>query len=324
MHAGVSHVNLKISGEFIKMKNFGKLTLFFCLFFTLILITAFLLRFIASWIDMARIIPMELKGGVEVAGAAWEALSAALYLSILLAISYSARRKMPIFFSIIWIIILSFIFTAGISLGIGRTRAIQSVFNTVPSLKVNPGLIVSQNENTVILLKGSSETKGPRLVSIPGRPLIYQEVPVGPNSSILPLPAISFGNTVPWFIQSINIDLSLNARELENRLGDSYLSFAAYALSLILLLSSMRFLMDLSQWPLASIFLGALIFRLVLSLEIFLNSPEIRALIGSFLNWRIPSMLITPLVFSLLGALALLYTLLARISGIGSKRKSHA
>ncbi|MCL2130719.1 MAG: hypothetical protein FWH35_10265, partial [Treponema sp.] len=90
--------------------------------------------------------------------------------------------------------------------------------------------------------------------------------------------------------------------------------FAAYVFSLILLLGSLRFIMDLGQWHLANLFLGALVFRSILALETFLNAREINALIRSFIIIEVPPLLITPMVFSFIGILVILYTLLASIA----------
>jgi hypothetical protein len=273
---------------------------------------------------LVRIISVEARQGEEVAEAAWKAMPAALYFSMLLALSYTARRRTPVFSAVISVIVLAFVFSVGFSIGISRTGALRTFFKPVSPIQANPGLIVSQGENSVVLLRESSEVSGPRLVSIPGRPLIYQEVPVGPNNSILPIPAISFEDATPWFIKSIGIDFSLSARELKSRFeGDdkkgSFLSFAFYAFSLILLLSSMRSLLELSQWPLANIFLGALVFRLILALETLLNTREINLLLGSFLGKRVPLAFITPLALCAGGTLVLLYTFLTGIARSGSK-----
>ena len=309
MHTADSHDNLKL-----KMKNIAKLTLFFTITFIVFFLAAIMLKFISTLIDFTKIIPVGAVPGEDVAEAAWKALPAALYLSILMALGYTSRRKMPIPFSIISLIALGFIFLSGLSLGIERAAATRPVLNPVPPIQAAPGLIITQGQNTIVLLKESSDIRGPRLVSIPGRPLIYQEVPAGPNNTILALPSISFWDVTPWFIKSVSLDFSLSAGELKTRLGQGYLYFAVYAFSLVLLLSSLRFLMELSQWPLANIFLGALIFRLVLALEIFLNTREINVLLGSFLGGRVPPIFITPLVFCTLGVLTVLYTLLTKIA----------
>jgi hypothetical protein len=83
----------------------------------------------------------------------------------------------------------------------------------------------------------------------------------------------------------------------------------------------MRFLFGLSSWPLANLFLGAIAFRGVLSLEIFLITPETEAIIRSFLSNRVQDFLIPPLVFLGLSALILLYTFLAFLARRGKEEK---
>jgi len=302
------------------MKNFAKMALFFSFLFIIFFFIAIVLRFLASWIDLARVIPVEPRAGEEAAEAAWKAIPPALYFSILLTLSYTVRKHIPVFSAIFGIIFLAFSFSIASSIGISRAGILKTVFKSASPIKANPGLIVSQGENSVILLRESSNISGPRLVSIPGKPLIYQEVPAGPNNSIIPIPAISFEDDIPWFIKSIGIDFSLSARELKSRFRENnVLYFALYAFSLILLLSSMRFMLNSSQWPLANIFLGALIFRLILALETLLNTRDINLLLGSFIGNRIPPSFITPLAFCALGTLVLLYTLLTGIARSGSE-----
>ena len=296
------------------MKNLAKLTLFFSLSFAVLFLAAILLWLLSSWIDIARFIPLGARPGEDVTEAVWKAFPAALYLSVLLILSYTARRKMPIPLSIISILILGCVFSLGVSLGIRRAGALKPALGPVSSLAGEPGLILSRGDNAMILLRGSRDVRGPRVVSIPGRPLIYQDVPMGPNNTILNLPALAFGDDTPWFISSVGIDFSLSAGELKGRLEEGFYSFAVYAFSLILLLASLRFILELSQWPLANLFLGALVFRGILALETFLNFREINALIDSFLGGRLVPMLITPAVFSAMAVLIIFYTLLARIA----------
>jgi len=296
------------------MKNLARLTLFFSLNFALLFLAAILLGLLSSWIELARFIPLEARSGENIADFAWKALPTALYLSILLALSYTARRNMPIPFTIISILVLGCIFSLGVSLGISRAASLEPVLEPIPAMEGRPGLILSRSDNAMILLRGSSETRGPRVVSLPGQPLIYQDVPLGPNNTILKLPALPFGDDTPWFVRSLAIDFSLSAEELKSRLENNFLSFAAYAFSLILLLASLRFVLELGQWPLANLVLGALVFRGIIALETFLNAREINTLIDSFLGGRFPSQLITPAVFGALALLILFYTLLVSIA----------
>ena len=287
--------------------------LFFSLCFIVLFSAAILLRLLSSWIDFTRIIPLGSRPGEDAAEAAWKALPAAIYLSILLALSYSSRRNISIPVTVICILILGCSLVIGASLGISRAGSLKPAIKPVPPIRGGPGLVLSQSDNIMVLLKESSDVRGPRVVSIPGRPLFYQEVPLGPNNTILRLPELPFGDDTPWFVQSLNVDFSLCTGELKNRLGEDFYSFSAYIFSLILLLGSLRFLMELSKWHLANLFLGALVFRLILSLETFLNSREINILIASFLKVQLPSMFITPLVFCALSILILFYTLLTGI-----------
>ena len=290
------------------MKKIAKLTILFTLTFSILFLAAILLRLLSTWIDLARLVPVTVMPGEDAAKAAWSALPAAIYISILLALSYTDRKKTPVPMTMISIWILGAALTVGASIGISRAGSLNPSIRSLASLQGRQGLVLSRSDNAMILLRESSVVRGPRVVSIPGQPLIYQEVPVGPNNSILTLPALPFTEDFPWFMRSLSIDFTLSARELESRLDAGFAGFAAYAFSLILLLGSLRFIVGLSQWPLANIFLGALVFRFILAFEIFLNSREINSLLFVFLKERVPSTMITPLVFCAMSALVIFYT----------------
>ena len=296
------------------MKNFAKLTLFFSLSFVILLFIAILLKYLSSWVDIVRIIPLAAKPGEDAVEAAWKSLPAVIYMTILLALSYSARKKIGIPLTILTILFLGSAFTIGTSMGLSRAEALRPALKPVSPVQAGPGLILSRAGNTMVLLKESNDIRGPRVVSLPGQPLMYQELPLGPNNTILNLPDLPFGDGTPWFVRSMNIDYSLSADQIKGRYERNFLSFAAYVVSLVLILGSLRFLLELSQWPLANIFLGALVFRGILALETFLNSREINILVGSFLAEKVPVNLITPAVLSAVGILVILYTLLSRIA----------
>ena len=299
--------------KYQKMKNFAKLMLYFSLTFALLFLLAVLLVYLTSWLSMLRSVSVAvaLDNAAEVT---WKALPGVLYFTILLALSYTARRKIAAPFAVIGIFIMSSLFAAGISLGISRAEALGPVFRPASVRYAEPGLIFSRSDIDIVLLGENSDIYGPRLVSIANRPFIYQEQPLGPNNTLLSLPDLPFGDEPPWFFQSIGLDFSLSARELRSRFEDSLISFAIYAFALILFLSSLRFLLELTQWPLANLFIGALVFRLILSLESFLNTREINALLASFLDGRFPSTYITPVIFCALSALTILYTFLAFVA----------
>ena len=295
------------------MKNLAKLTLFFSLSFAFLFIAAVALRLLSSWVDFIRIVQGDAGPGLDVASLAWKAIPAALYLSILLGLSYTVRRKMPVFLSILWITVLGCVFTIGGSLLFSRAEAFNPVISQGSPVEGEAGLMLTRSENTMILLKGTGDIRGPRVVSISGEPLIYQESPIGPGGTLISLPPLPFGDATPWFVESLSIDFSLVTRELESELGEDFIHFVIYTFALVLFLASLRFLLELSQWPLANLFLGALVFRLILALEIFINTESINNYIFTFLNGQIPSMLITPVIFCALSILAIIYTLLTWI-----------
>jgi hypothetical protein len=302
------------------MKNFAKLTIFFSISFAMFFLAAVLVGFISFWAYSARIVSSEAGIGRDFVDTVWAAVSAAIYFSVLFTLSYSARKKLPILFSIFCIAALALVFTTGVSVGTSRMETLKPVFMPASPIRAGPGLILSRLENTIVLLRDSNEIHGSRLVSIPGQPFIYQDIPVGPNNTILSLPPLPLGLTTPWFIQSVRIDFSLSAGKLRTLFEANFFFYVVYALCLVLLLSSFRFLLELSQWPLANIFLAALVFRLILSFEVFLDSAEINTLIDSFLAGRLPPALITPIAFVALGILTMLYTLLGGVARSGDRK----
>ncbi|MDR2619155.1 MAG: hypothetical protein LBC62_09830 [Treponema sp.] len=299
------------------MKNLARLALFFSICFTVVFLASVLLRFLGLWIDTARIMPLEPEQSANFIAALKRALPAALYFSILLTLSYAGRRKMAVSLSILGVFVLSTVFVLGFSLGIRQIQGVNFVLDASPAVRGRPGLILSRGGTVMVLLKEGNQ--GPRVTAFPGQPLLYQEVPRGPNNSVLALPSLPFRDETPWFIQSIFIDLTLSARELDSRLEEGLPFFCVYAGALIFFLASLRFLLDLSNWPLTNLFLGALAFRGILALETFLNSKETAALLGSFLGKGLPALFITPLVFCVLGALVILYTLLACLARRGGE-----
>ena len=289
-----------------------------------------LFRLLGLWIDSVRLISTVFEPSELLLNAVMMALPAALFFSILLTLSYTVRRKIPAFFSIFFIVLFSGVFTFGFFMAIERIQTLDLSFGASNRLSENlrskKGLIISRQDMAVVLLSEDNTANRnslglsdfPRVVSFPERSLIYQEAALGPNTSIPPLP---FADRTPWLVRSILIDFTITAREFHARYSKGLISLGIYGLSLIFLLASLRFILDLCSWPLANIFLGAVVFRLVLSLGVFLNTPEALVFVNTFLQNRIPNPLIAPAVFCVLGSLILVYTFLIFIAR--SKRKKN-
>jgi hypothetical protein len=296
------------------MKNFARLALAFTICFAAVFVAAALLNFLGLWVEAAKTVPFRqgASGGFIASGA--KALPAALYITVLLSLSYTARYKMPVSLSITGIFVLASGFTLGLTLGIAHLDNVKLPPPAFRTLKGEPGLILSRGDTSMILLQGTGAPGGPRVTVIPGQPLIYQEAPLGPDNTALSLPSLPFRTDNPWFISSIAIDFDLVSREFKDRLGQGLFLFCIYAGSLIFFLSSLRFLLELSQWPLANLFLGALAFRGILALETFLDTPEIEEFLRSFLGEKLLGPVLTPLVFCVLGTLVVVYMLLINLA----------
>jgi hypothetical protein len=304
----------------------ARLALFFSLFFAVFFLISAGLRFLHLRIEEVRLLPFQprmlLPDGLS--AARW-ALSLTIYASLLCGLSYTARqnagllgrrrRLLPAPLAMTCLFILALALGGGISLALERLE------NMVPAPAVSkapggPGLILTRGDDSVVLLRSPDESRGPRVTAIPGRPLLYQERPLGPNNTILSLPPVPFRSETPWFLRSLAIDFSLTGRQFENRLGEGLLPFLLYAGALIFLLISLGFIQKFSNWPLANLFLGCLCFRGILALETFLNSPETQFLFAEFLGNRFPLPLswTSPLIFLSFGVLINLYTFLVYLA----------
>jgi hypothetical protein len=241
------------------------------------------------------------------------ALSVALYFSLLFSLSYTVRRRIFAPAAMLCLFVLGSAACFGISLGAEGLSRIVEYLAPQKSLG-NPGLILTQADNAIVLIRDPEDAWGPRVVSIPGRPLLYQELPRGLDGNPIPLPSVPFRTDTAWVLQSFFTDFSLASGGLVNRFNSpngGALSFAAYLCALVFFLVSLRFALGLSHWPLANLFIGFLVFRGVLSMEVFLGAPEIGGTLDSLLGEMIPSRYIVPLIFAFLGFLVCLYSFLS-------------
>jgi hypothetical protein len=289
------------------VKNFARLVMFFSLSFAALFFFASIVRYFQIRIEAVRRFPPNPDQPLEDLFFAirW-ALPATIYTSLLFGLSYSVKHRIPAPLSMFCLLILAS------ALGFAALAASDRLvrFPGPASLGKSlggPGLLLRQGDNAMVLLGDPGGDGGPRVVSIPGSPLNFQRFP-GPGNSVLNLPSIPFRTGTAWFLQSLIIDFSLAGRQMADRFVEGPLFFLIYAAALIFLLSSLRFILDIGNWPLANLFLGALVFRGVLSLEIFLNSREIHDFLAGFIGDRIPPSLISPLAFCFLGFLVCLYS----------------
>ena len=272
------------------------------------------IKFLSLRIDWIKSLPPKPETALTslILAAHWT-ISLALYSSIIIALNYSVRRKYHAVMSIACVIILSFSFCFGITAALEQWKSVPPEQNPAMTLG-GKGLILSntlnKNETAVILLNGTVEPLGPRVLSIPDQPLVYQR-----NAAAnFDLPPIPFGDDTPLFLKEIDIDIRLNAEMFQRRFSAGVLSYLFYAGSLIYLLCSLGYVIKLSVWPLANLFLSTLVFRGILALNTFFNTQEIQHAAASFLGNKMPASNALPLIFLGFGTLVNIYSLLAYAS----------
>ena len=296
------------------MKNFAKLVLLFSISFLVIFLISTVFRFLALRVDWAKNLPARPETALTliIAAAHW-ALSLSLFASILFALSYTVRKQYSGFISVVILMILSFVFFLGFSVILDNWKAVPPAQTSGIPLG-DKGIILTRNNTSVILLNGTAEPLGPRVISIPGQPLTYQPYAGAGTGTASSLPPVPFGDDSPWFLKSLAIDLKLNADLFQKYYTNDIGLFFVYAGALIFLLCSFGCAIKFSAWPLANLFIGVLAFRGILALEVFLTSPDMQEIMGSFLKEALPAPLAVPLIFLVLGALFHLYSILIYLS----------
>ncbi len=301
------HVTLDI------VRGIARLIIFYTITFVVTLLFLSLLQLVEVWIDAARHIPaLPLAVLSEILRILSSSIHFALYVSILLTLSYSVRRAIKAPVTILVLVIISAGLTIAAILGFQKIDTNhQNAAAHAPLTLGYPGLMLNQQDITMVLLEDPAKPDGSRVVSIPGQPLIYQEEPVGPGRTILPLPSAPFQRELPYFLKSIMMDFSIMAKRYQALLAQGLVPLLLYTAVICLLLCSLRFLFTVSRWPLANLFLGALVFRGIVTLEIFLNTNEILVLIRGFLGNWLPLQFTGLIILAGITILVLLYSVLA-------------
>lgn len=265
------------------------------------------IRFLFSWIDAVCAIPAQSVEPVAAFVAAAKAsLSTAIYCAVLLSLSYTVRNVMPAAFSISLVFLFAFVFSFALSMLLNRLEAVESGTAIVHKTLGETGLRLNSADVTIVIVGDPANAASPRVVAMPDRPLIFQEVPL-PSQRI---PSVPFYNGNSWFMTSLSLDFRLVSEQLFTRLQSGLFFFCIYLFSLVLFLSSCRFVFELSAWPLANLFFGILVFRGILSFEVFLDSEKTQSLIAFFAGRLIPSGFISPTIYTGSALVVIIYTLL--------------
>jgi hypothetical protein len=289
------------------VKNLARLVLFFSNSFILSFLLLLGIRFLFDWLEAVRTIPAQsVEPAAVLVAAAKASLSAAIYCAVLLSLSYTVRRVMPVAFSIFFVFLFTLVLSFAVSLLLNRLETVESTAAVERRTLGEIGLKLKSADVTIVVMGDPADTTSPRVIAMPDRPLIFQETPL--PTQRLPSVPLDTGNS--WFMTSLGLDFALASEQLFVRLKSGFFFFCIYLCSLALLLSSCRFVFELSAWPLANLFFGILVFRGILSFEIFLDSEGTQNLIGLFAGGLISPGFISPVIYTGLALLVIMYTLL--------------
>jgi hypothetical protein len=299
------------------VKRLARLVLYFSNSFVLSFILVLGIRFLFVWLDAVRTVPAQsVELVVALVTAAKASLSTAIYCAVLLSLSYTVRRVLPVVLSIFLIFLLTLVFSFTLSLFLNRMEVLESTAAVAHKTLGETGLKLDSAGVTVVLMGDPADTASSRVIAMPNRPLVFQETPL--PTQHLPSVSLDLGNS--WFIRSLGLDFALVSEQLFARLKSGVFFFCVYLFSLALLLSSCRFVFELSSWPLANLFFAILVFRGILVFEIFLDSEGAQNFIGLFTGGLIPSGFISPAVYTGLALLVIIYTLL--INAVRGRRRT--
>ena len=303
-----------------KMKHIVRLILVIGLCFAVVFSLSLILKLLQIRIESVRALPVFSRLSLEeYIAAAWGAFPITIYFSILLGASYTARQDIPAPAAMMCLIILGMGASLLIALGINALERIPSSPSPASGIPLGEaGLIFSHPPHKArIFLEDPGNPQGAQVVAEPNRPLSYEKSPqnagaLGTAQGFGFAPALLQSNMY-FFLQGILGDIDLAAAGFTTRFKEGFLFFFLYMLSLVFLLSAGRFIMDISGWPLANLFLGILAFRGVLALERVLNAKETGRFLVSFMGEGFPQWVLSPLAFVCLGAVVILYAALARL-----------
>jgi hypothetical protein len=299
------------------VKKIAKLFLLFSLTFVILFLLSAGLGFLRIVIAAMSAVPARQTVYLAdfLSAAEW-ALPFTLYADILLSMNYAHRNKLARAGSFLALFVMAFGFAAVTALSINHAGKLSA-----PPLVIRydtpgrPGLVLTGQGVTVVLLDDPSVALGERVVSLQDRALLYQAEPTGIDGKPLPLPAPPFTIQHTALFDSLYLDFSLAGKELSARFAAGFAPYAVYSGAIIFILLSLAAVLNIGAWPLANIFLGAVLFRLVLAFDVFISGRDTAEYLAGFLGRWIPAHFVTPFILGAIGALLAVYSWLVSLAG---------
>lgn len=294
------------------MKKLARLILFTFAAFFLLFAFCGIASFLRLWTAAAASVPVRTMIPLdEVIRTILWTLSLSLYGAVLLAMNYAQRNSIfaPIAFACVLAISGGMCFIAVKGLENARITSVAPFFVSTGTLG-KAGLMLPNHGTVTILIDKPSLETGSRVVAAPEKQLVYEDVPLDENGALIPLPPVRFHQENTSFYMSLKMDFDTSAAYLNRRFNEGLIPFISWLVPLLVLLASLSYLFHVGAWPLANLFLCAVIYRGVLLFETFITNDSISAVLEDFSRGLVPNVFITPAVLALLSILVLIYDIL--------------
>lgn len=309
------------------MKSVARLILFFSITFILLLLVSGTLLFFSQWIQNSFRVPVQgFAAGNELFWALKKALSFTLHGTLLLSLSYSVRKSVGALPTLLILTLGGTLLTAGITEGL-RTLSASPASAALLSMAYTPrtlgesGLIrayTTESGSTIqAVLSGAGEAGG-NLIAMEGTNTLRRIDFPAPGTVVWKNP---FDRGSIGVSRTLEGELFLSSDRFFHRADQGWLSILMVAGTLSLFLASFQFILRLTAWPLANLFLGALLFRFLVLLEQGIYSEEATQFMGALSRFLLPESLMAPVALLALAVLLNTYTLLLYLSQ--DRRSSH-
>ncbi len=264
--------------------------------------------------------------GIEFYGALKRALSFTLYGTVLISLSYSVRKTVGALPTLIVITLSGTLLSGGITEGL-KTISASPVSATMakllyqPKALGEPGLIrayTTESGVTVQAVLGDSGIAQGSAIVMEGTKALRKVDFPAPGTVVWKNP---FEQGTIGTIRTLEEELFLSSDRLFRRADQGWLDILVFALTLSFFLASFQFVFRLTAWPLANLFLGALIFRFLVFFEQAIYSEEATQFIGVLSQGFLPESMVTPAALVALGILLNIYSLLLYLAQ--DRRSSH-
>ncbi|GMO32707.1 MAG: hypothetical protein Ta2F_08640 [Termitinemataceae bacterium] len=297
------------------VKKAASLIVFYGVFFMLVFLISAGTGFLQIWLKAVSTIPIQHYLDLKdvIVELEW-IVPFTLYLTIIFSMNYASVNETAPLAAFIIVIVLSSFFTFGAAKGLDNAYNMASPPLVITQKQLGKsGLLLKRGTTVYTLLDEPSLEAGSRVISIPGEPLFYQELPLDEAGNIIKLPNAPFKENALLGTTELT-DLSLSGKYLSARYDNGLYSFAAWTLALILFLTSLSFLFQIGEWHIANIFLGIIVFRGILAFEVFFNSASIQTYMYDFFRGALSKDLVSPFIFTVISVLILIYVFLYHVA----------